>query len=444
MEKVKEVAPNGWSSSPEAQAGVDAEWIKRFHDPTLDRLVTEGLTNNAGLKTSATRLRQAQQRAKLVGSDARPQLGVGLNGNRQRANFLGFPGVNGSSIFNTFGVSLDASWELDLWGRIRAAQGAEVAAFEALAWDLRGARASLKAQIAKAYFALCEAQTQSELAQQSRKISEQTRDAIAERFESAITDEGGSGAQYRLAESDMANAQAEVARWEGQADAARKQIELLLGRYPSGNLMSSKALPKVPKAPPVGLPSELLLRRPDILSAERSYAESIQNEKEAALALFPSIRLTSSGGTSTTQLSSILDSSFGIWSLGGALAQSVFTGGLLQAERAIRKQEIKARLIELQDTVLQAFGEVETSLGAERYLLERFKFTNDALRLAEEAAEAARLDYRDGVTSIQDVLNAEGRLTQSASALTTIHRLILENRIDLHLALGGDFTPTSK
>lgn len=446
MDKVQGEVPAGWSAYSEAQAGVDAQWVRRFGDSTLNALVEEGLRNNKSLQAADQRLKSAAQRAKLVGAEGRPQVGIGVNGNRQKSRFLGIniPGGSGGSLYNSYGVSLDAAWELDVWGRIRAAQGAEAAAYEAAEWDQRGAEASLQAQIAKAYFGLVEAQRQITLAQQSYGISVKTLDAIAERYQRAITDEGGTAAQYRISESDAKNAEAEIARWEGVRDNAARQLELLIGRYPSGAVESSKTLPKLPKHPPAGLPSELLTRRPDILAAERSYAESVQRKKEATRALFPSIKLTGSAGTATTELSNILNSSFGIWSLGGSISQSILTGGRLQTERVIRDKEARARLIELQDTVIRACGEVETSLAAERYLRERFQATQEALKLSEEAKDASHYDYRDGVSTIQTVLSAEGRYIQTASALASIQRLLLENRIDLHLALGGDYRPSSK
>lgn len=446
MDQVSSSAPGGWSSTTQAQAGVDTQWINRFRDSQLERLVAEGLRHNGSIKAASERLKQAQQRARLTGAPSKPQLGIGVNGTRQSTRFLGidFPGSGGASQYNSYGVSLNASWEIDLWGRIRAAQAAEVAAFEGQRWSVRGAEASLQAQIAKAYYALCEAKAQRKFAQQALEIREKTRDAIAERFERALISEGGTGAQYRISESDVASAKAEISRWDGQIDRAARQLELLIGRYPSGSVSSNSSLPKISGTPPVGLPSELLLRRPDILTSERRYAESIERQEEAHRALFPTIKLTGSAGTSTTSLKDILNSNFSVWSLGSGITQSILTGGQLAAEQVMRKSESKARLIELQDSILHAFGEVETTLSAETYLRQRLKETHEALELAQEAAEAAQHDYRDGTSTIQTLLDAESRQIQSASAAIALQRLLIENRIDLHLALGGDYKPSSK
>ena len=190
----------------------------------------------------------------------------------------------------------------------------------------------------------------------------------------------------------------------------------------------------------MGLPSELLLRRPDILAAERGYAESAQREVEAIKAVYPAFSLTGSTGTQTLELSNILSSDFGIWSLGSALTQPLLTGGRIKAERVSRESEANARLIELHDVVIGAFGEVETALAAEQYLRAQVSATQEAARLALEATEAARLDYQSGTSDVQTLLAAESRYILASSSLVSLQRLSLDNRINLHLALGGDYT----
>jgi len=437
--------PRGWSATKQAQAGIDAQWIERFNDGRLNALAKEGLKNNGSIKAGTERLRQAQQRSKITASAGRPQLGAGLNSSRQKDVFLGLGDVgNDMSAYSSYGVSVEASWEIDLWGRLKAARQADIATFESQRWMQRGAEASLQAQIAKAYFALVESNQQIMLAENTVDILAKTRDAIAERFNSALSDEGGTASQYRVAESDIESARADLARWKGQRDGSARQLELLIGRYPSASISAAQVLPKLPSTPPVGLPSELLLRRPDILAAERNYAASLEQLEEARLAIFPTFALTASTGTRSLELGNILNSDFGVWSLGGALSQSILTGGRLKAEKEIRDSEAKARLIELHDTVLTAFSEVETRLSAETFLRERIDATGKAFSLSKEAVETARVDYQSGVSDIQTLLNAESRYIQTSSALVSLQRLALENRIDLHLALGGDFTPRQK
>ena len=447
--------PSTWSSSKTAQAGVDQAWIERFRDPTLERLANEAVANNPDLKAAASRVRVAASNAKIAGAARRPQLNAVLSGNRRKTNFIGFPDFGGfgegsssgaepaviSTISDTFGASLDLSWEADLWGRIRAGESAALAELQATDADFRAARASLVAQVAKAWFALTEASQHLALAEETVKTFQSTEDVIADRFEIGELEGGGTGAQLRLAKSDVASAREQVSQRKDVLQQTRRQLEVLLGRYPKNLLDGNRELPPLPGRPPTGLPSELLLRRPDIQAAERRFASQGQRIKEARLALFPQFKLTASGGTSTESLQDLLDSDFGVWNLAGNIVQPILTGGRLLDEKRIREEQEGQALAALQSTVLQGFLEVELALEADQYLAERQAALEEATSLAKEADSAARADYRDGVGDILTVLTAQSRVLQFSGQLISIRRLRLDNRVNLHLALGGDFKP---
>lgn len=447
--------PSTWSASKVGRAGVDQAWIERFRDPTLKRLASEAVRNNPDLKTAASRVRVAASTAQIAGAARRPQMNAVLSGNRRKTNFIGFPDFGGfgegggtgsqpsiiSTISDTFGASLDLSWEADLWGRIRAGESAALAEMQAAEADFRAARASLVAQVAKAWFALTEASQQLALAEETVTSFSSTEDVIADRFEIGELDGGGTGAQLRLAKSDVASALEQVAQRKDILQQARRQLEVLLGRYPKNLLQENLELPRLPSPPPAGLPSELLLRRPDVQAAERRFAAQAQRIEEARLALFPQLSLTASGGTSTDSLRDVLNSDFGVWSLAGNIIQPILTGGRLLAEKTIREEQEGQALASLQSTVLQGFLEVELALEADQYLAERQAALETAVSLAKEADRAARADYRDGVGDILTVLTAQSQALQLSGQLISIRRLRLDNRVNLHLALGGDFTP---
>ncbi|MCH1507069.1 MAG: efflux transporter outer membrane subunit [Verrucomicrobiales bacterium] len=446
--------PNLWSSTKAARAGVDQAWLERFRDPTLKRLANEAVENNPDLKAAASRVRVAASNAKIAGAARRPQLNAVLSGNRRKTNFIGFPDFGGfdegsrggepsviSTISDTFGASLDLSWEADLWGRIRAGESAALAELQATDADYRAARSSLVAQVAKAWFALTEASQQLALAEEAVKAFQSTEDVIADRFEIGELEGGGTGAQLRLAKSDVASAREQVAQRKDLLQQAKRQLEVLLGRYPKNLLAGNPELPHLPGRPPTGLPSELLLRRPDIQAAERRFASQGQRITEARLAMFPQLKMTASGGTSTDSLKDLLDSDFGVWNLAGNIVQSILTGGQLLAEKRVREEQESQALAALQSTVLQGFLEVELALEADQYLAERQSALEDATALSREAYIASRADYRDGVGDILTVLAAQSRALQFSGQLISIRRLRLDNRVNLHLALGGDFKP---
>jgi len=305
--------------------------------------------------------------------------------------------------------------------------------------DYRAARASLAAQVCKAWFALAEANQQVSLAELALSSREQTEEAVRGRFQRDMRAEGGSASQLRLSQTDVATAKAELAARQGNQDAARRQLELLMGRYPVARISGNAVLPAVASTPPSGLPSELLLRRPDIMAAERRYAARVKRIKEAQLAIFPSFTITGSTGTTTEALSDIVNSDFGVWSVGANLLQPLLTGGRVRGEIRIRKSNQRESLAVLHQTVLSAFGEVEQALASEQWLHRREIETLEARDLARDAAQAAEDDYRDGNGNVLTLFVAETRKIKLESQSVALRRLRLNNRVDLHLALGGGF-----
>lgn len=439
LNAVQGMAPAAWSASKPATAGVDLQWIRRFDDRLLETLVTEALKNNLDLKVAAEQVRRAEAVARLSGAARKPQVNAQATGSRTLQRFPGFPIAVGSNIAETYGASLQVSWELDVWGRVKAGQRAALADLQAQAFEYQAARSSLAAQIAKAWFVLGEANEQIGLAKASIVVRSKTADSIRERFREALVDEGGLASQLRLAESNLASSRASLARWQSERQRAIRQLELLVGRYPKGRLQVARGLPAPPGVPPAGLPSGLLLRRPDILAAERRYAALGQRRKAAQLAKYPSFSLTGSTGTTTDSLRNVLNSDFGIWSLGAGVVQPILSGGRLAAEEEVAGRDERIALGKLQQSVLRGLGEVEQALVAERYFAVREAEIAESARLAREAAESAILDFADGAVDALTLLSAQDQQVQTAFQLVEIRRFRLDNRVNLHLALGGDF-----
>ena len=437
IKEVSAVAPDSWSASKSARSGVDRDWIRRFGDSRLVALVEEAMLNNPDLRVSSERVRRAEAIARLSAAGRKPQLSGQVTGLLQQRRFPGFPIKLGRSTAEVYGASLEVNWEMDLWGKLRASEGAAIAEQQAQRRDNQAARASLAGQLAKVWFMLGETGEQITLARAAIEVREKTVTSIRERFGAAL--EGGLASQLRLAETDLASSRAVLARWEGERARVIRQVELLTGRYPDGSLLTQKKLPKSPGAPPAGMPSELLLRRPDILAAERRYAAAGKNLKAAELARYPSFSLTGGAGTTTNALEKVLDSRFGIWSLAGGVVQPLVAGGRLRQEERVAGHDEEIALRELQGIVLKAFGEVEQALVAEEFFAKRERSVAESARSAREAAEAAIQDFADGAVDALTLLSAQDRQVQTAFQLVSLRRMRLENRINLHLALGGDF-----
>lgn len=435
---VNQSIPGQWAVTQQARSGVDVDWVASFNDHALSKIVHEALASNYEMSIAAERVTRAYEAARVEGALFKPQLTLSSNADRRKTRFIGFP-FGGSTLSESYGVDLKVNWELDIWGRARAGKSAAIAEWQAGDLDYRAARASLAAQVCKAWFALAEANQQVLLAKSALRTREQTEEAVRGRFQRDMRAEGGSASQLRLSQTDVATAKAELVARLGNQDAARRQLELLMGRYPSAKLMGRAALPVVTKTPPSGLPSELLLRRPDIMAAERRYAAKVKRIKEAQLAIFPSFSITGTTGTTTEALSDIVNSDFGVWSVGANLLQPILTGGRVRGEIRARKSGQREALALLHQTVLSAFGEVEQSLASEQWLRQREREILQARDLARDAAQAAEDDYRDGNGNVLTLFVAETRKIQLESQSVALRRLRLNNRIDLHLALGGGF-----
>ena len=438
LTELTQPVPVSWSASKQAKSGVDVNWVQRFGDSDLMAIVDEALGANYEMSIAAERLERALEAARVEGALARPQMVLSSDADRRKTRFIGFP-FGGSIISESYGVDLKVDWEPDIWGRARAGKSASLASWQAGGQDYRAARASLAAQVCKAWFALAEANQQVALAQQALILREQTEEAVRGRYQRDMRAEGGSASQLRLSQSDVASAKAELSAKRGNQETARRQLELLAGRYPAAQMYGRARLPHVASSPPAGLPSELLLRRPDIIAAERRYAATTKRIKEAQLAIFPSFKITGRTGTTTESLGDIINSDFGVWSVGANLLQPILTGGRVRGEIRIRKSSQREALAVLQKTVLNAFGEVEQALSNERWLQRREQEIRNARDLARDAAKAAEDDYRDGNGDVLTLFAAQTRKIQLESQHTTLRRLRLVNRVDLHLALGGGF-----
>ena len=438
MGKVGGVVPSSWSATKAAKSGVDADWVKRFRSKQLNALVSEALRQNQDMRIASERVKRAAESAKIADATSKPQAVLDASGNRRKTIFVGFP-FGGSQTASTYGVDLRVDWESDIWGAARAGKSAALSEWQAGGQDYRAARASLAAQVSKAWFALAEANQQVVLAREALSIREKTEQAVRERFERDLREQGGSASQLRLAQTDVASAKAELSNRRGAVETSRRQLELLVGRYPEGKIAGHVRLPGVPEMPPAGMPSELLLRRPDILAAERRYSATTKRIKEAKLSLFPSFKLTGSSGTTTDALGQILNSDFGVWSLGTNATQRLLTGGRVLSEIRVRKSSQREALATLHKTVLNAFAEVELALANDRWLRRRENEMHEALGLSREAAKAAEDDYRDGNGDVLTLFSAQTRRIQLETQYVSLRRARLANRIDLHLALGGGF-----
>ncbi len=417
--------PIEWTMAREKVGEVEVGWIEKIGDPLLSELVVEAQTTNRDLQAAAAAVSQSQAFA----AQARSALFPALDGTitKGRSGVIDLP----SSDFYNLGLQL--GWEADVWGRVRSAKrAAAFSAFSAEA-DYIFTQYSIAAAVAQSYFLVIEAGLQTEVSRKSLTALQETDLIVTAKYELGAV----SALDVALSRSDLANARASIAEVEGSRRNAIRALEVLLGRYPSAELTLRQTLPSIPSAPPPGLPSTLLERRPDIIAAELNVASAFNNVKSARAARLPTISLTSSIEGSSTDLSDILDPGNVMWQLASNLLAPLFDGGLRKAQvdeaNAGQQQAIAAYA----QTALNAFRDVENSLDQGAVLLERVTALREAASEANKALEISQLRYQEGETDLLDVLTIQNNTFAADSALVSAERAQLDEWINLNLALGG-------
>lgn len=408
-----------------------ANWIADFGDVQLEAIVEEALANNLNLRAAASQLEAAGTLVTQASSQMAPVVAVAGDAAQQ--------GVEGGSQSSSRMGALNISWELDIWGRIRAETRAAEAQFAAATADFEFARLSLKAQVAKSWFTAVEIQQQRAFAQEVVELKQRTLQIVETKFEFG---EVGS-TEVHLARADLAAARERMQQVEGAHRVALRALEVLLGRYPSAELEVVAEFVAVPPSIPPGLPSELLQRRPDLVAAEQQVAAAFNLSFAADAARLPSIGLTASAGATDNPLSQLLGAGTGFWNVGANFLGPVFAGGALRAQAEQADAQQQAALARYGQQALVAFSEVETALSNEGLLANREMLLGEVCQDNQAALELAQAQFESGAIELLDILEMQSRLIQSRAALISIRNARLAERVNLHLAIGGDFEQPS-
>jgi len=407
-----------------SEAPVVDRWLATFNDPALPPLVEEALVYNADLQVAAARVEQAAGYLKVASASLLPTLGlVGLGGGKSG----GSGGLDG--------VWLNASLELDVWGRLRYGRNAAEAQSAAARADFAYARQSLAAMVAKGWFLAIEAGLQGAIAQEAVRSSSSLLRIAEDRLRV------GSGNEQAVAEARASLGgyrdrlqQIELAR--GQA---LRALELLLGRYPGAAIAVADRLAPLPAPVAAGVPSQLLERRPDVIAAEQRVAAAFNRVGEARAAQLPRISLTAGGSYVTSDLLVLQNTSNPLWSVGGSLLAPLYRGGELRAQVEIRTAEQKQAVAEYARAAQRAFGEVENALAAEAVLAQRGGILEAAVRDSERALALVQIQYRVGSADLRAVEQSQMALYSARIALLRVQTDALAQRVNLYLALGGGF-----
>lgn len=432
--------PQAWTAAEVPAGDTGPDWWTGFGDDELSAAIETVLARNLDLQAAAARLQRAAADARAASGALQPSVQASYSGSRRKQNFVGFP-IPGaedrvlSTVFTNQGISLDTTWEVDLWGKLRTTEQAALADLQRSAADLRGAQLSIAGQTAKAWFAIAEAQQQVLLSEATVGSFGESAERVQDRFEAGVRP----ALDLRLAMLNLSNAQAQLAQRRQQLDASTRQLEVLLARYAGGDVTPPPDLPAMPPSVPAGVPADLVARRPDLVAAERQVAASEARLRVARRELLPNFSLTANTGTSTNALRSLLNGDFGVWGLVGNVLAPLWQGGRLRAQIGSAEAQVAEVLATYVNTALVAYSEVETALAAEEYLADRVIYLATSVEQARAAERLADERYRTGLDNYITVLDSQRSAFQAESELIAARRLRLENRVDLHLALGGGF-----
>jgi NodT family efflux transporter outer membrane factor (OMF) lipoprotein len=437
--------PAGWQEAP--QPGVDvrpaelARWWTSFNDPLLDSLVERAVASNLDLRIAEARIREARAARALAASGLWPTLGVSAAYSRNRSSenafsLGGFAPPGGKLEQNLFSTGFDAGWEIDIFGGVRRSVEAADAAIDATVESRRDVLVTLLGDVAKNYIDLRGFQRRLAVARANLKAQQDTLELTRIRFQAGLT----SDLEVAQAEAQVNTTAAQIPTLESALKAAAYSLDLLLGLSPGAlwnELAGEKPIPDLPSEVLVGLPSELLRRRPDIRVAERQLAAATAQVGAAMADLFPKFSLTGAFGLRSVSAADWLTGRSRFWSIGPTVSWPIFDAGRIRAHIEIRNAQQEQALVQYQKTVLAAFGEVEKALVNYSREQARRQALLEAVASSRRAVEMANELYVRGLSDFLNVLDTQRSLYAAENDLAQSEAAMASNLVALYKALGG-------
>ncbi len=426
--------PETWHETPTEQAAAsvwpDADWWHGFGSARLDDLIAQAQSNNDDLAGAIARVQEADAQVRIAGAPLFPSLDFDADATSERAQVTG----EGPRVYNVFNPQLTASYELDFWGKNRAARAAARAAAVASLYDQQTVALTVVSSVATTYFQTLELRDRIEVAQQNLENGQK----ILRGLQLEPTVGTATGLDVAQQATAVALLDAAIPPLLQQFRQSVYALAVLIGKTPESVEVATGTLTELSSPPIVqGLPSELLARRPDVAEAEQQLIAANADITVARAALFPSIELTASGGYESSMLTSLISPANHFYALSAGLTQPIFHGGALRGQVAYSKARYAELLSTYHKTVLSAFGNVESALVATRQTAEQERRQRDAVAKARRAYEFAQAQMSAGIVNILTVLNTENALFSAQDVLVQVEYSHLQALVDLFTALGG-------
>ena len=425
-------------ATAEAASLADLPWWEVFQDTILKNLITEALGRNYDVKIAAARVQEARAQVGVARSEYFPAIDYNVGAQRTRFSgaVLGLQGAEPSTNNLYFGV-LSASWEIDIWGRIRRSNEAARASLFATEDARRGVWLTLVSDLGQAYFELLALDVRLDIARNSTDAYQGTYSVFQDRLQGGVA----SKLETSRAEGALGQAQATIPQLESDIVAKENQISILLGRSPGplarGMPMYEQAV--VPTVP-AGLPSALLERRPDLRQAEQKLVGANANIGVAKAAFFPQLSLTALFGRASPEVSALTGGTATIWAVAGMLSGPIFEGGKNLSNYRVSKAQWEQAKFQYEQAVLTALREVSDALTQLGKLSDAETGQARAVKALEQAVAYAMDRYRHGFASYFEVLEAQQQLYPAQNTLAQIRRDRLLAYVQLYKALGGGWS----
>jgi NodT family efflux transporter outer membrane factor (OMF) lipoprotein len=429
-----EDVPKAFTSPVPANAQVwpQTDWWKTFATAELGTLEDSAQTNNLDLAVAEARVLQAQARTGIEESPLFPDISGNFSARRNGSNIHHSPS-NG----NQFGLNVQASYLVDIWGQARANLRAAEESLRSSQYAQESVALTVASDVANTYFSVLALRER--IAITTRNIDAAKR--ILTITQAKVTNGVSSNLDLAQQEAQLAGQEALLPALQEQEREARYALAVLEGKAPEGFDVAAQNLDDI--APPLvapGLPSELLARRPDIAEAEANLASAHASVDAARAAFFPQIGLTGSAGYASSMINHLVNPSSFIWDIGASVLQTIFNGGLHAAQDDLALAQEKELIATYRSTVLNAFSDTESSLGKTSADAEQQKLTQDEVNAAKEAFRISELQYREGVTDLLSVLQAQQTLFSSEDSLVQVKLARLQAIVGLYQSLGGGWT----
>jgi NodT family efflux transporter outer membrane factor (OMF) lipoprotein len=409
-------------------------WWEAFHDDELNALEGQLIISNQNIVVAYENYVSARETVREARSEYYPTLTTSPQVTRSRQSLSTQPGTSKHNPNITeYSLPLDGSWQPDFWGRVRNTVRADVAAAQASAADLENTRLAAQGELAADYFQLRAQDSLEKVFDDTVASYRQSLDLENVLFKTGIA-----------SDQDVAQAETQLETTEAQATNLRilraqlqHAIAVLIGRPPSAVSVSSADLTAVPPATPVGIPSQLLERRPDVAAAERAVAEANAQIGVARSAFFPTITLTASGGFESTTVGNLFDWPSRVWSLGAGASETLFNAGAFAAALVQYRAEYTNAVAEYRETVLTAFQQVEDNLVSLQVLDKEIQQQDAAVKASARYLDLAKTRYKLGIDSYLNVITAQTTLLSNRQTLLNLRSQQMTAAVQLIEALGG-------